>query len=163
MWVFKVQIYEKESLIIFKQNIKNDFFFVSMTFQKSWQKMRNWNVERGAMLESVLYVLLHSNPLALGICDHLFQLDFIQTFVQVASGSCFSWFLTNIPWKCLVIFVNNKMLYLFDGSQLFVMLCSPSKLFFSAERTKLNFPAFLPVQPPVFKEPLWKKSRLITR
>ena len=42
------------------------------------------------MLESVLYVLLHSNPLALGICDHLFQLDFIQTFVQVASGSCFS-------------------------------------------------------------------------
>ena len=148
MWVFKVQIYEKESLIIFKQNIKNDFFFVSMTFQKSWQKMRNWNVERGAMLESVLYVLLHSNPLAFGICDHLFQLDFIQTFVQVASGSCFSWFLTNIPWKCLVIFVNNKMLYLFDGSQLFVMLCSPSKLFFSAERTKLNCPAFLLVQPP---------------
>ena len=42
----------------------------------------------------------------------------------------------------------NKMSYLFDGSQLFVMLCSPSKLFFSAERTKLNFPAFLPVQPP---------------
>ena len=34
------------------------------------------------MLESVLYVLLHSNPLALGICDHLFQLDFIQTFVH---------------------------------------------------------------------------------
>ena len=38
------------------------------------------------------------------------------------------------------------------------MLCSPSKLFFSAERTELNFPAFLPVQPPVFKEPLWKKK-----
>ena len=160
MWVFKVQIYEKESLIIFKQNIKNDFFFVSMTFQKSWQKMRNWNVERGAMLESVLYVLLHSNPLALGICDHLFQLDFIQTFVQVASGSCFSWFLTNIPWKCLVIFVNNKMLYLFDGSQLFVMLCSlSSKLFFSAERTKLNFPAFLPVQPPAVTIKRSLKSR----
>ena len=168
MWVFKVQIYEKVSLIIFKQNIKNDFFFVSMTFQKSWQKMGNWNVERGAMLESVLYVLLHSNLLALGICDHLFQLDFIQTFVQFASGSCFSWFLTNIPtnipWKCLVIFVNNKMLYLFDGSQLFVMLCSPCKLFFQRRANEAKFSRLFACAAAgrdylkVFKEPLWKKA-----
>ena len=59
----------------------------------------------------------------------------------------------------MVIFVNNKMLYLFDGSQFSVMLCSPSKLFFSAERKKLNFPAFLPVQPPAVTIKRSLKSR----
>ena len=42
---------------------------------------------------------------------------------------------------------------------MFVMLCSPSKLFFSAERTKLNFPAFLPVQPPAVTIKRSLKSR----
>ena len=36
--------------IIFKENAKNDFFFVSMILFKRRRKMRNWNVDRKTIL-----------------------------------------------------------------------------------------------------------------